>query len=73
MAVANMTKTLTGKSRVRLHTRWFKNPLLVLEVEVRAKGRWFDHTEMGNDRDVDYTYWRDARVEDIQELAKETK
>jgi hypothetical protein len=58
----SVTHTKTGAKRHRVETSWFRKPLVVLQVEVHAKGY-----DPGFGTDVDYSYWRDARVEDITE------
>ena len=57
-----MSQQLTGSARVRLVSRLFRKPLLVLQVEVKERkveslGGWVDT----------YTvkYWRDATIEEI--------
>jgi hypothetical protein len=67
----SVTHTKTGAKRHRVETRWFRKPLVVLQVEVHAKG--YDPGfglpyPMGTD--VDYHYWRDAQVQDITEEKK---
>jgi uncharacterized protein YcaQ len=58
---------LTGKTRARAISRWFRRPLLVLQIEVRTHG-YEVLDAMGNGHDVDRLDWRDARVEDLEEL-----
>lgn len=55
--------TRTGRTRHAVRTRWFREPMMVLQVEVRSKG--YECDPQGGGRDVDYTYWRDARLEDL--------
>lgn len=64
------TKTLTGRTRYRIQTRWFRKPLLVLQVEVHTEGVTYDHS---NPYDYDgrpyvHDAYRDATVEDLQLL-----
>ena len=66
----SVTHTKTGAKRHRVETRWFRAPLVVLQVELHAKGYSFDGPYAGMGRDVDYKYWRDAQVEDITEESK---
>lgn len=47
--------SLTGKRRFRMKTRWFFAPVLVLQVEEQRHG---DNGELW------FTQWRDARIED---------
>ena len=56
----------TGAKRHRVEMRWFRSPLVVLQVEVNAKGYEAAHP-YGLGYDVDYCYWRDARIQDITE------
>ena len=58
--------SLTGKIRYRTESRWFRDPVVILQVE-----------EMFGDGPPDYhgmpTYlagvrWRDAKVEDLLDL-----
>ena len=58
----SVTHTKTGAKRHRIETRWFRKPLVVLQIEWHAKGYSVDM-----EYDVDYKYWRDAQVEDITE------
>ena len=58
---------LTGKTRYRIETRWFKEPLVVLQVEVHRKGyETRDAYGYYETRDVDECIWRDARLEDLK-------
>jgi hypothetical protein len=66
----SVTHTKTGAKRHRVETRWFRKPLVVLQVEVHAKGfdlftRPYGMQDVG--QDVDHRYWRDAQVQDITE------
>lgn len=56
-----MTETLTGNTRCRIQKRLFREPLLVLQVEVRHKGYDVDRLE-GH---YDYCTWRDAKATDL--------
>ena len=58
-----MSETLTGNTRCRSQKRLFREPLLVLQVEVRREG--YDSDPDGCAGYYDYTAWRDARVEDL--------
>lgn len=63
----SVTRTKTGAKRHRVETRWFRPPLVVLQVEWLAKGYTLDWLYADMSSDVDYKYWRDAQVEDITE------
>ena len=52
---------LTGRMRYRIETRWFRPPLVVLQVEEVCE--WRDIHEPFYKTDV--TRWRDATVGDI--------
>lgn len=58
-----VTETLTGRTRVRPLKRWFRAPLLIMQVEVHRKGTIVD--SRGESDAVDFTEWRDAVVEDF--------
>lgn len=61
-----ITRTLTGRLRYRTQCRsWWSHsqPLVVLQVQVHAKG--FRVDEYGFTEDVDELYWRDATVGDV--------
>lgn len=58
---------LTGRTRARAVSRWFKRPLLILQVEVWTHG-YEVLDAAGSGHDVDRLDWRDARVEDYEEL-----
>jgi len=56
-----MAKTFTGRTRHRIHTRWFRKPLMVLQREYRYTG--FDLTNDGgmvDSRPYDFLLWEDA-------------
>lgn len=53
----------TGRKRLRTKERLLREPLLVLQVEIREKGAYKDGH--GLTQDVDRTFWRDARVQDM--------
>jgi hypothetical protein len=55
---------LTGNARYRPKTRWFGEPLMVLQVEVKTRD--FTPGEMCSKT---YTYFRDAKVEDLSILS----
>lgn len=57
---------LTGRKRVRSQKRLLRAPVLVLQVEVRTAG--YEVDSQGGGRDLDFTWWRDARIEDIGEV-----
>lgn len=59
----SLTVKLTGQKRVRIQKRLFRQPLLVVQVEVHEKGYKFDYD--GDSYNVDYKYWRDAQVTDV--------
>jgi hypothetical protein len=64
-----MTKTLTGKTRFVIVYRWFRKPLVVIQVEERKRGQNFYYDPHGTDIEpYDYTYWRNATPEDIFDL-----
>ena len=56
-----MSETLTRNIRCRIQKRLFREPLLVLQVEVRREG--YDPDSCAGY--YDYTAWRDAKVEDL--------
>ena len=56
-----MSETLTGNTRCRIQKRLFREPLLVLQVEVRREG--YDPDSCAGY--YDYTVWRDTKVEDL--------
>jgi len=62
----SVTHTKTGAKRHRVETRWFRQPLVVLQIEWHAKG-YSPGPYINTGHDVDYKYWRDAQVEDITE------
>jgi hypothetical protein len=62
----SVTHTKTGAKRYRVEPRWFRTPLVVLQVEVHAEG--YEVTDSyGGGMDVNHCYWRDAQVQDITE------
>lgn len=62
----SITQTVTGLTRYRPHKRWFKAPLLVLQVEIREHGHYVVfNSGHPTTEDVDHTFWRDAMVEDV--------
>lgn len=65
----SMTYTLTGRTSYRVETRLFRKQLVVLQVEVRAKG--YEYGPYGHVTEVDQLYWQDATVEDITARSKE--
>lgn len=52
----------TGRTRFRILTRWFRKPLLVLQVEYHCMGSATSLT--GVRERYDYTVWRDAHTVD---------
>lgn len=54
---------LTGRTRVRPLSRWFRSPVLIMQVEEQRKGYVLDG--WGGTNHVDCVEWRDARVEDF--------
>ena len=54
-----MSETLTGNTRCRIQKRLFREPLLVLQVEVRREGYDSCAGYYG------YTVWRDTKVKDL--------
>ena len=61
-----ITYQLTGKTRYRVETRWFKKPLLVVQVEVHRKGSEVMDSYGNWSMDFDDCIWRDARFEDLK-------
>lgn len=59
----SVTHTLTGRKRHRIETRLFRSHLVVLQVEIRARG--FVVVDYGYVDDVDYLYWKDAAIENL--------
>jgi hypothetical protein len=64
---------LTGKARYRVHTRWFKPPLIVMQVEIHRKGYELTDSYGGTTQDFDDYIWRDARLEDLKLVCDEEK
>jgi hypothetical protein len=68
-----ITSKLTGNTRYRAQIRWFRPPLIVLQVEFHRKGyemcNQYDLDYGG--RDVDVYEWRDAKLEDLKMIVKE--
>lgn len=57
---------LTGRRRYRALNRWFRSPLLVLEVEENVIfGSRYDPIDGDNLPGGSYTHWRDAKVDDL--------
>ena len=56
-----MSETLTGNIRCRIQKRLFREPLLVLQVEVRREG--YDGGSLEDH--YDYCTWRDAKTTDL--------
>ena len=63
----SVSYTKTGATRHRVETRWFRKPLVVLQIEVHAKGNEVLDHPYYTVKDVDHRYWRDAQVQDITE------
>jgi len=63
-------KTLTGKTRYRGCTQLFSPNLLVLQVEETHDGEHMAYDEHCDDVPFSNTYYRDATIEDLQELQK---
>ena len=63
----HITHTLTGNKRHRAEPRRFREPLMVLQVEVHAKGYEYPSESYGARQDVNYRFWRDAQIQDITE------
>lgn len=62
----SIVKTLTGRTRYRILTRWVKEPVLVLQVEEHATGVHYSQNDIDcRGLTVDRTYWRDASIEDM--------
>lgn len=57
---------LTGKTRYRIEERWFKKPLIVLQVQYEYKYQ-IEHLVLGVQTKTS-TDWRDALLEDLTEL-----
>lgn len=63
------TKTLTGATRYRLVQRWFRQPVLALQVEILHEGE--ELTNMGNCVELSpyrFTTWEWARPDDLRRL-----
>jgi hypothetical protein len=67
-----ITVKLTGRTQHRLQTRWFGSPLLVLQVEENRSGSTEEMIEQDGgwtpSFQVNDTYWRDAKTEDLSTL-----
>ena len=51
-------------TRYRVQKRLFREPVLVLQVEVKME--YYSNTDIDDPRNGEqYTKWRDARVEDL--------
>lgn len=61
-------KTLTGRTRYRIHTRLFRKPLIVLQVELNYRGTQHSPDPLDYGRQYNYNRFRDATFEDIQLL-----
>ena len=62
---------LTGNTRYRIQIRWFRSPLIVLQVQVHKKGYELTDSYPGSVIDVDEYVWRDAKLEDLKMNVKE--
>lgn len=62
----SVKEDLTGNIRCRIQTRWFREPLMVVQVEVHHHGDYLDNVGGRiEDTPVDITFFRDATLEDI--------
>lgn len=61
-----ITRTLTGNTRCRVVARLFRDPLLVLQVEVHRKGYEVCGPYGETTMDFDDYVWRDAKLEDLK-------
>jgi hypothetical protein len=58
-----VTATLTGRTRYRVERRWFRAPLVVLQVEKRG---WVTTHLFGHHNDSKaQVFWEDAKPEDV--------
>lgn len=64
----SVTVTRTGRVRTRLLLRWFRKPLLIMQVEEHKKGWYYGPDPNFGAIDIDRTEWRDATVEDLTQL-----
>lgn len=58
-----MVNMPTGRTRYTTYNRMFRDPLIILQVEIRVQGFEYDGQSSGHN--VDYTYWRNATLADI--------
>jgi hypothetical protein len=58
-----LTETLTGRTSHRTYKPLFRKIVLVLMVEVHKEG--YEPDSHGDGRDIDVTYWRDAKASDL--------
>ena len=68
--VDHMNGNLTGRTRYRIETPLFGNPLVILQVEVAYGDGPDDYhglPKWGRGK-----YWRDARVEDLSLVIRES-
>ena len=62
----SVKEELTGNIRCRIETRWLRDPMMVIQVEVRRHGDYLDNVGGRiEDIPVDHTFFRDAKLEDI--------
>jgi hypothetical protein len=61
-----ITYKLTGKSRYRIETRWFKKPLVVMQVQLHRKGSEPIDSYGNWSMEFDDYVWRDAQLEDLK-------
>lgn len=67
-----MTVVETGRTRHRVLNRWFKEPVLVLQKEVKVRGVSYSSYPFDIHGDAyEYTEWRDVQPEELlEELSK---
>ena len=52
----------TGRIRYRVLHRWFRNPLMILQIEISGRNIY----PCGPSIEIEHiTFWRDARPQDI--------
>ena len=61
-----ITYQLTGETRYRVESRLFKDPLIVLQVQIHRKGFEVMDSYGGLSQDFDDYIWRDARLQDLK-------
>jgi uncharacterized protein len=63
---------LTGKHGFRIHSRLFRKPVLILQVEIHRKGRYFtpdDPTDLTG-LPVDNKFFRDSTIQELYIITK---